>query len=174
MKKVTVLLLSVIMLLSSAFAVSASAEEHMEFGVDVGLHMDYGVDAELPVAGERELFLPEEVTPMKAVEFEALIETYLEDSWLPPSFDAMAFYPVTPRDAAWAEFKSTQEMYDATQVPFDVLRSLSDQELVNLAINHPLSINILAFDDKNAVLMFWLNSLMFLRNLLPGEIASKD
>jgi uncharacterized protein YxeA len=56
-------------------------------------------------------------------------------------------YKVTPGDKEWAEFTSTEQMLDATQIPSDVLNQMTTEELVDAVLDFPLIINIYAYDS---------------------------
>lgn len=47
-------------------------------------------------------------------------------------------YPIRPGTAEWANLKTSQEMIDACQIPYDIIKDLSTNDLVNLCITYPL------------------------------------
>jgi hypothetical protein len=46
-------------------------------------------------------------------------------------------YPVKPGSSQWQAFKSIQDMYDACQIPIQVLNQLSTKALIQTCLNYP-------------------------------------
>lgn len=46
-------------------------------------------------------------------------------------------FPIKPGTAQWQAFKSVQDMYDACQIPPDVLNNLSTKALLQTCLNYP-------------------------------------
>lgn len=53
------------------------------------------------------------------------------------SMDEPYQYPITPADEAWADFKTSQEMYDACQIPDGVLTRMTTEALLETVLNYP-------------------------------------
>ncbi|MES2650699.1 MAG: hypothetical protein V4663_03110 [Bacteroidota bacterium] len=47
-------------------------------------------------------------------------------------------YPIKPGSSVWKNFKSTQEMVDACQIPEGVLKKLSTKDLLKVCLKYPL------------------------------------
>lgn len=56
-------------------------------------------------------------------------------------------FPVRPGSEAWNAAKSHQEMVEITQIPGEVLGSMSTRDLVRTVLDYPLLAEILAFDS---------------------------
>ena len=48
-------------------------------------------------------------------------------------------FPIKPGSSQWQSFKSMQDMYNACQIPTDVLNSLSTKALLQTCLNYPAS-----------------------------------
>lgn len=47
-------------------------------------------------------------------------------------------YPIKPGTEKWKTLKTNQEMFDTCQIPSEIIRILSTEELVQLCLNYPL------------------------------------
>ena len=56
-------------------------------------------------------------------------------------------YPVKPGTEEWKALFTHKKMIEACQIPFDVLKSLTTKELINLCINYPLQFDFVAYDN---------------------------
>ncbi len=52
-------------------------------------------------------------------------------------------YPIKPNTNEWKSFKTTGEMYEATQIPEEILDEMSTEVLLNSVMNHPLIFSVL-------------------------------
>lgn len=78
-------------------------------------------------------------------------------------------YPINIDDEEWSQLGSIEEMLEATQISIDILRNLSTEDLLELALKHPLAISILAYDDIDYGIEFLSeNSNVF------QELSSRD
>lgn len=64
----------------------------------------------------------------------------------PQSFE----YNLTPENPGWAKLSNKQEMLAATQIPSDVLKEMTTEEVVNAVLDYPLVIHIYAYDSYEA------------------------
>ncbi|MBT2562997.1 hypothetical protein J7E50_22470 [Pedobacter sp. ISL-68] len=53
-------------------------------------------------------------------------------------------YPVQPGTSEWKKFKSTAEMINACQLPDDIVRNSTTEELLEICLNYPLIDNYVA------------------------------
>ena len=83
-------------------------------------------------------------------------------------------YPVVPGTEEWDEFKSLQEMIDASQIPEDILKNMTTKALVESVINYPLAINICAYADLGAGHMEGLKNVSEYFNGLPELYSRAD
>lgn len=60
--------------------------------------------------------------------------------------DTVYQYPVTPEMEEWKTFQSLDEMIDACQIPNDILRHMSTENLIESVLDYPLAINLFAYD----------------------------
>ena len=67
--------------------------------------------------------------------------TYAQETW---------DYPIKPGTKEWATFETGKQMYDACQIPLDVLSTIGTKELLTVCLNYPLIFNYLAFNDERA------------------------
>ena len=56
-------------------------------------------------------------------------------------------YPVKPGSAEWAAFQSHDEMLAACQIPADVLKSVTTEDLVEICMDYPLIFDAYAYDN---------------------------
>lgn len=63
------------------------------------------------------------------------------------SMDVPYQYPITPTDEAWADFKTSQEMYDACQIPNAVLTRMTTGALLETVLNYPFLGTYKCHDD---------------------------
>lgn len=63
------------------------------------------------------------------------------------SMDVPYQYPITPADEAWADFKTSQEMYDACQIPDAVLTRMTTEALLETVLNYPFLGTYKGYDD---------------------------
>ena len=52
-------------------------------------------------------------------------------------------YPIKPNTNEWKSFKTTGEMYEATQIPEEILDEMSTEVLLKSVMNHPLIFSVL-------------------------------
>lgn len=67
--------------------------------------------------------------------------------WIRVLYGQSYQYPVKPGDQKWKEFKSSDEMYEACQIPDDVLLRMSTKDLVETCLNYPLISTLYAYND---------------------------
>ena len=63
------------------------------------------------------------------------------------SMEAPYQYPIRPADEAWADFKASQEMYDACQIPDGVLTRMTTEALLETVLNYPFLGTYKCYDD---------------------------
>lgn len=63
-------------------------------------------------------------------------------------------YPVLPGTPEWDNLGSVQNKIDACRIPVDVLRSMTDEELVQALIDYPFIVDIFAVDDYMDAIIF--------------------
>ena len=88
------------------------------------------------------------------------------------TLDFDAFYPINTDSEIWRELASIDEKFEATQVPFEMLEPLSTEDLVQVALRHPLASSIVAHDDPNVGLFGFLEGSNVFKELLRREDAS--
>ncbi|MFI3255773.1 MAG: hypothetical protein R3Y63_15825 [Eubacteriales bacterium] len=68
----------------------------------------------------------------------------------PPSYtiDTPYEFPIVPEMDEWKLFNTTGEMYEATQIPDEILEEMSTFALLETLMEHPMYSDILAFDDQ--------------------------
>ena len=57
-------------------------------------------------------------------------------------------YPVKPGSKEWASFTTSRQMFEACQIPQNVLEKLSTKDLSEICINYPLFIEFTFFEDE--------------------------
>lgn len=83
-------------------------------------------------------------------------------------------YPVKPGTEEWKKFKTGQEMFDACQVPDDVLKKLSTKALAETCLNYPLFLDYLAANDERAGIGYMINSFNGLKELASRTDGHKE
>jgi hypothetical protein len=67
-------------------------------------------------------------------------------------------YPVKPGMEEWKKFKSVDDMYQACQIPDDVLRKLNTEELVHICVNFPATPQFLLYNTpQDCFMAFYSN-----------------
>ena len=56
-------------------------------------------------------------------------------------------FPVKPGTTAWAKLKSTKEIYDATQIPIEILKNMTTEALVKTCLSYPNLLLMYAYND---------------------------
>ena len=51
-------------------------------------------------------------------------------------------YPIKPGSEEWKLFQSSKEMVDACQIPNDILKSVSTDELLNICLKYPMFLDV--------------------------------
>jgi carbonic anhydrase len=57
-------------------------------------------------------------------------------------------YPVKPGMKEWAAFETGEQMFNACQIPVNILEKLTTKELAAVCLNYPLFNNYVAFNDE--------------------------
>lgn len=57
-------------------------------------------------------------------------------------------FPVAPGDKEWANFSTTQEMIDATQVPEDILKNTTTRALIETMLSNPFILEFQCCEDS--------------------------
>ena len=57
-------------------------------------------------------------------------------------------YPVKPGTKEWATFETGEQMFNACQIPSDILSTISTEDLVTVCLNYPLFNDYMAFNDE--------------------------
>jgi carbonic anhydrase len=57
-------------------------------------------------------------------------------------------YPVKPGTKEWATFETGEQMFNACQIPLDILNTISTKELVTICLNYPLFNDYVAFNNE--------------------------
>jgi hypothetical protein len=71
--------------------------------------------------------------------------------WVGISAAADFEFPVRPGDDAWEDIANGKERLAACQVPDDLLNQMSSAELLHASLDYPLLINIIAYEQTDAV-----------------------
>ena len=58
-------------------------------------------------------------------------------------------YPVIPGMEEWKKLRTNEEMLNATQIPEEVLKSLSTEDLIDLCLRYPLNVTLLVYSNTN-------------------------
>lgn len=56
-------------------------------------------------------------------------------------------FPVKPGTTDWATLKSTKEIYEATQIPTEILKNMTTEALVKTCLNYPNLLLMYAYND---------------------------
>ncbi len=67
--------------------------------------------------------------------------------WLSANGDYV--YPPTPNNPEWKELEDYLDKVEACRIPQEVLKSLSDEQLVQAIIDYPLIYDVFFFSDVN-------------------------
>lgn len=82
-------------------------------------------------------------------------------------------YPVKPGSEEWKTLNSPEKMYDAVQIPKDILEKISTQELAELCVNYPLFGTILAHNSVQSGFNYMKNNFNGMLELLDRpDVAS--
>ena len=57
-------------------------------------------------------------------------------------------YPIKPGTKEWATFEMGEQMFNACQIPLDILSTIGTKELVMVCLNYPLFNDYVAFNDE--------------------------
>ncbi|MBA4408088.1 MAG: hypothetical protein Q8S54_16055 [Bacteroidota bacterium] len=74
-------------------------------------------------------------------------------------------YPVKPGSEEWRQFKSTDDMYIACQIPDDILRQLNTEDLVHICLNFPATPQFLLFNTPQDCFMAFYSNFNGIREL---------
>lgn len=88
------------------------------------------------------------------------------------SKSAPYIFPVRPGMKEWEEFNSVTEMYEATQVPDDILKTMETTALIETCLNYPLLINMLAANTLQIGFEGLVENFNGLRELFSREDAA--
>lgn len=80
-------------------------------------------------------------------------------------------YPVLPGTEEWAAFTTTQEMENSCQIPEQLLRNMSTEDLAQTVLKYPLLPNMLAYDAYEEGYNEVKNSFNGLQELVSRENA---
>jgi len=83
-------------------------------------------------------------------------------------------FPVKPGTEAWKQFKTGQAMVDASQVPLEMLRSMSTAGLVETCLNYPLLSTMLAHNDLQTGFQAVASSFNEFQELLKRPDAGRE
>lgn len=101
--------------------------------------------------------------------YEDLIKCELESMNMPRP-EGSYNYPVYPGMKEWATFKTTQEMVDACQVPIEVLKKQSTQEVIQAIWEYPFLFEISSSSDHYQ--MYFEN--VFFKNNAYNELILRS
>lgn len=95
----------------------------------------------------------EKIYPMKKI---LILSCVLAYGWIVQAQQTSEWnYPILPGTEEWKKFKTQQEKVDACQIPEDVLKAISTNDLVQLCLDYPLLFGFNVFnqisDGVNAV-----------------------
>jgi len=90
-------------------------------------------------------------------------------AWGFPGKPGVWTYPIIPGTDEWKQFKTHEEMLDATQIPEEVLKSLSTEDLIDLNLRFPLIVSLIANIDLNRGFEMLLSEFNGLRELYNRE-----
>lgn len=85
------------------------------------------------------------------------------------SMDAPYQYPITPADEEWADFKTSQEMYDACQIPDNVLTRMTTEALLETVLNYPFLGTYKGYDDYETAAGYLCGQFNGLEELLARD-----
>jgi len=80
-------------------------------------------------------------------------------------------YPVKPGSEEWKQFKSIDDMYQACQIPDDVLKQLNTEDLVDICLNFPAPPQFLFFNTPQEAFMSFYSNFNGIHDLLNREDA---
>ena len=67
-------------------------------------------------------------------------------------------YPIKPGTEQWRQFKSMEEMYQACQIPDNLLKKLDTESLTDICLNYPAPPTFLVFDTpQQAFMAYYFN-----------------
>ncbi len=84
-------------------------------------------------------------------------------------------FPITPSQPEWSELQTTEQRYNAVQIPRDTLYCLTDEALVETCINYPLYLECAMRSDLDIAKGFniMINNFNGLTELFERESALK-
>ena len=85
--------------------------------------------------------------------------------WGYPGKPGVWDYPIKPGTDEWKQFKTHEEMLVATQIPEEVLKSLSTEDLIDLNLRFPLIVSLIVYSDLNLGFEMLLSEFNGLREL---------
>lgn len=80
-------------------------------------------------------------------------------------------FPIKPGSAKWQSFKSVQDMYDACQIPSDILKNLSTKALIQTCLNYPASAVLLIHNTPQQGFEEWKQKFNGIQELYKREDA---
>jgi hypothetical protein len=81
---------------------------------------------------------------------------------------------VKPGTKEWAEFKTSEQMYNACQIPSDILKTMSTKDLVSVCLDYPLLNNYVAFNDERTGVNVIINDFNGLWELSQRKDGAKE
>ena len=76
-------------------------------------------------------------------------------------------FPITPDMDEWRELDTFEKMLDATQIPEEILKEMTDEDLVETVLNYPLLSNLIlynSYQEGYEMLKYQFNGLEYLAN----------
>lgn len=80
-------------------------------------------------------------------------------------------YPIKPKTEEWKKLKGNKAKVDACQIPEDVLRDISTDDLMSLCLRYPPLYNVYAFNNRNTGLKFLFEHFNGIREFAKRERA---
>jgi len=80
-------------------------------------------------------------------------------------------YPVKPGAEEWRQFKSMKEMYQACQIPDNIMKQLDTESLVNICLNFPAPPVFLLYNTPQQAFMEYYNNFNGIQELFVRKDA---
>ena len=83
-------------------------------------------------------------------------------------------YPIRPGMAEWRQFTTGRQMWEACQIPQNILETLSTEELAEICFDFPLYFNYTAFDNERLGINYVINNFNGLKELSKRNDGAKE
>ncbi|MDR3226686.1 MAG: hypothetical protein LBT56_03335 [Prevotellaceae bacterium] len=78
-------------------------------------------------------------------------------------------YPVKPGSEQWATFTTGQQMFEACQIPQNILNVISTKQLADICLNYPLFFEYIAFNNEREGIRLMIKNFNGLNELSKRE-----